>query len=95
VGWGRPVLACMTIWSEGTLRPPVFPATTPTHHQTPVEIATEWHLTVKVIRELFERESTGVIHINRPETLHKRGYHTMRISQEAKDRVYRRITRGG
>jgi hypothetical protein len=47
-------------------------------HYRPDELSAAWSLSVKVILEIFSAES-GVLRIDRPERLHKRGYCTMRF----------------
>jgi hypothetical protein len=61
-------------------------------HKTPQYFAQKWGFSVKVVRELFAHEP-GVIKVDRPEELHKRGYCSIRIPESVAARVYKRITR--
>jgi hypothetical protein len=61
-------------------------------HYSPTYFARLWGFSIKVIRDLFRNEP-GVIKVNRPEELHKRGYCSMRIPESVAERVYKRITR--
>jgi hypothetical protein len=55
-------------------------------HFTPAQVATLWALSENTIRSLFENEP-GVLIINRPERIHKRGYRSMRIPESVVRRV--------
>ena len=46
----------------------------------PTELAGLWGFSGRFVRELF-RDEPGVIIIDRPEQMHKRGYATMRIPE--------------
>jgi hypothetical protein len=60
-------------------------------HFTPQELADPWGFSERFVRELFRNEE-GVIIIDRPEQMHKRGYATMRIPESVASRVYARLT---
>lgn len=47
-------------------------------HLTCQQIANLWHTSVDTVRRAF-RDEPGVLKIERPETLHKRGYMSLRI----------------
>lgn len=49
-------------------------------HFTPEQVAKLWGMSANTIRRLFEDEP-GVLLIDRPEEVHKRGYRTMRIPE--------------
>lgn len=59
-------------------------------HYTPVQLAKRWGLSATSVRELFRNEP-GVIMIDRPEKMHKRGYVSMRIPESVAERVYSRL----
>ena len=59
-------------------------------HYTPVQLAKRWGLSDDFVRDLFRGEE-GVIEINRPEKMHKRGYVTLRIPESVAERVYARL----
>jgi len=61
-------------------------------HYTPTQLAMLWGFSGRFVRELF-RDEPGVIVIDRPEQMHKRGYATMRIPESIASRVYSRLTR--
>lgn len=61
-------------------------------HFTPDELAQEWRVSGDTIRTLFRNEP-GVLKIERPETLKKRGYETMRIPLDVAQRLHRRLTK--
>jgi len=60
-------------------------------HYTVKELALLWHLGVDTVRAMFENEP-GVLRVDRPETVHKRAYCTMRIPESVARRVYRKWT---
>jgi hypothetical protein len=60
-------------------------------HYRPDELAENWGLSVKVIREIFSAEP-GVLKVDRPKTHNKRGYCTMRIPESVVVRVHQRLT---
>jgi hypothetical protein len=57
-------------------------------HYTPSELAKKWHLSTDTVRRLCERHG-GILVIDRPERMHKRGYRTFRIPQSAAEEIYR------
>jgi hypothetical protein len=59
-------------------------------HYSVIEIAKLWALSEKTVRRIFEREP-GVIRWSREETLHKRGYHTLRVPETVLHRVHRKL----
>jgi hypothetical protein len=59
-------------------------------HYTPTELAKRWGLSDDSVRELFRGEE-GVVVINRPEKMHKRGYTSLRIPESVAERVYQRL----
>ncbi len=59
-------------------------------HYSVIEIAKLWALSEKTVRRIFEREP-GVIRWSREETLHKRGYRTLRVPETVLHRVHRRL----
>ena len=56
-------------------------------HYKPNELAKLWGLDGSTIRRLF-RGIPGVVVIDRPEKMHKRGYCSMRIPESVAKRVY-------
>ena len=70
----------------------VRPTTLTERHFSPTELAALWGFSGRFVRELF-RDEPGVILIDRPEQMHKRGYATMRIPESIAGRVYVRLTR--
>lgn len=56
-------------------------------HFKPDELAKLWGVAVNTIRRLF-RDVPGVLVIERPEKMHKRGYCSMRIPESVAKRVY-------
>jgi hypothetical protein len=56
-------------------------------HYSVAEIAKLWALSEKTVRRIFEREP-GVIQWSREETLHKRGYRTLRVPETVLHRVH-------
>lgn len=58
-------------------------------HYTPTELAIEWHLSVSTIRR-WCNEHGGVIMIDRPEVMNKRGYRTIRIPETIAKEIYAR-----
>jgi len=72
-------------------RKPGGKATVFQQHFTPEELAREWRVSGDTIRTLFRNEP-GVLKIDRPETLKKRGYESMRIPLDVAQRVHRRLT---
>ena len=59
-------------------------------HYTPIEIGKLWRLSARLVRETF-RDEPGVLVIDRPEQMHKRGYATIRIPESVAKRVYDRM----
>jgi hypothetical protein len=59
-------------------------------HYTPAQLAKLWGFSNRFVRELFRGEE-GVIVVNRPEKMHKRGYVTLRIPEPVVERVYARL----
>jgi hypothetical protein len=57
-------------------------------HFTPVALSKLWGLSVDLVRDLF-RNRPGVLRIDRPETMHKRGYSSMRIPASLAEQVYK------
>lgn len=60
-------------------------------HYTPDQLAVVWGLDGNTVRRIFENEP-GVLRIERPEKMHKRGYCTMRIPDSVAQRVHDRLT---
>jgi hypothetical protein len=56
-------------------------------HFKPDELAKLWGIGGATIRRLF-RDVPGVLVIDRPEKMHKRGYCSMRIPESVAKRVY-------
>jgi hypothetical protein len=56
-------------------------------HYSPAELGKLWGLSARFIRDLFRAEK-GVLLIDRPEQMHKRGYSTIRIPASVAARVY-------
>ncbi len=63
-------------------------------HYTPKELAKLWHLSQKVVREMF-RTNKHVLRITRPGTRTKRAYETLRIPASAAEQQWRQFTLGG
>lgn len=59
-------------------------------HYRPDELAVLWGLSANTIRSLFAGEP-GVLLIDRPEQMHKRGYCSMRIPASVAGRVHARL----
>ena len=59
-------------------------------HFSPGELAKMWKLSPDFIRDQFVDE-VGVLKINRPETMHKRAYCTLRIPRSVAHRVHSRL----
>jgi hypothetical protein len=59
-------------------------------HFTPAELAQLWGFSPNFIRNTFKDE-TGVIVIDRPEEMNKRGYSTIRIPRSVAERVHREL----
>jgi hypothetical protein len=59
-------------------------------HFTPAELAKAWGVSIETIRAIFRHEP-GVLKIGKPGTKTKRGYFTLRISEEIARRVYRKL----
>jgi hypothetical protein len=59
-------------------------------HYKPEQVAKLWAMSGGTIRRLFEHE-TGVIVIDRPEKMHKRGYKSMRIPESVVARVHAQL----
>jgi len=62
-------------------------------HFKPDELAELWGVSGDLIRRLF-RDMPGVLVIDRPEKMHKRGYCSMRIPESVAKRVYERLSKG-
>jgi hypothetical protein len=60
-------------------------------HYSPADLAKKWGFSARFVRELFRNEH-GVIVIDRPEKMHKRGYASLRIPESIAARVYSRLT---
>ncbi len=56
-------------------------------HYTPDQLAELWHVAANTVRRWCE-ESGGVLKIDRPERLHKRGYKSLRIPESTATRIY-------
>jgi hypothetical protein len=61
-------------------------------HYSVIEIAKLWALSEKTVRKIFESEP-GVIYWGTDETLHKRGYRTLRVPEPVLHRVHRKLRR--
>jgi hypothetical protein len=61
-------------------------------HYSPAQLGRMWGLSSDFIREQF-RDETGVLKINRPEKMHKRGYCSLRIPLSIARRVHQRLTK--
>jgi hypothetical protein len=59
-------------------------------HYRATQIADRWNLSPDTIRDLFADEP-GVLKIERPETMHKRGYTSLRIPESVVERVRLRL----
>ncbi len=59
-------------------------------HCSVSELSKQWGFSENTIRRLFRKEP-GVIKIVHQETLHKRGYTSMRIPERIAQRVHRRL----
>ena len=59
-------------------------------HYTPIEIATLWRMSARFVRDLF-RDELGVMVVDRPEQMHKRGYASLHIPESVMRRVYDRM----
>jgi len=59
-------------------------------HYSVIEISKLWALSEKTVRRIFESEP-GVIHWGSEETLHKRGYRTLRVPESVLLRVHRKL----
>ncbi len=59
-------------------------------HYTVPEVAKWWGFSDEFIRQIF-RDEPGVLKSDRPETLHKRGYRTIRIPESVLNRVHQRL----
>lgn len=59
-------------------------------HYTPAELAARWGFSDDFVRDLFRNEE-GVIVIERPARMHKRGYVTLRIPESVAERVHARL----
>jgi hypothetical protein len=57
-------------------------------HYTPGELGKMWHLSGDTIRVMFDRVP-GILVVDRPEQMHKRGYKSMRIPASVAERVYK------
>ncbi len=61
-------------------------------HYSVIEIAELWALSEKTVRKIFEREP-GVIHWSTQESLHKRGYRTLRVPETILHHVHLKLRR--
>ena len=61
-------------------------------HLTCRQVAKQWNSSVDTVRRIF-RDEPGVLKIERPETLHKRGYVSLRIPVSIVERVHRKLSR--
>lgn len=59
-------------------------------HCSVAELSKQWGFSENTIRRLFRKEP-GVVKIAHQETLHKRGYTSMRIPERVAQRVHRRL----
>ena len=59
-------------------------------HFPPIQLAKLWGLSAELVRDLFLDEA-GVLKIDRPERMNKRGYCSLRIPHSVADRVHRRL----
>ena len=59
-------------------------------HYTPKELAELWGMSTDTIRRIFEGVP-GVLKINRPEQLHKRGYRSLYIPASVAAEVHLRL----
>jgi len=59
-------------------------------HFSPKQLADLWGFSPDFIRDTFRKEP-GVLAINRPEKLHKKGYLTLRIPASVAARVHSRL----
>lgn len=59
-------------------------------HHAPSYYAKLWSLSDDAVRGLFRGEE-GVLEIDRPEKMHKRGYTSLRIPESVAERVYARL----
>ncbi len=59
-------------------------------HYVVSEVVKMWRFSDEKIRELFRNEP-GVLKLNCPETLHKRGYCSLSIPESVLNRVHERL----
>ena len=59
-------------------------------HYSPERLADLWDVSANTIRRLFEHEP-GVLLLDRPEEMHKRGYRIMRIPESVAARVHAKL----
>lgn len=59
-------------------------------HYSIIEISKLWGLSEKTVRRIFDGEP-GVIHWGSEETLHKRGYRTLRVPETVLHRVHQKL----
>ena len=59
-------------------------------HYTPIQIGALWGLSARFVRDLF-RDELGVLVVDRPEQMHKRGYASLHIPESVMRRVYERM----
>ena len=76
--------ACVPAWKEKAGM-----VATERHYSVP-EVAKMWKLSDEKVREIFRNEP-GVLKLNCPETLRKRGYCTLRIPESVLKRVHERL----
>ena len=60
-------------------------------HYKPAELAKLWGFHADTVRDWAEAES-GVLIVDRPEQMHKRGYRSMRIPESVAARIYAKRT---
>jgi transcriptional antiterminator len=61
-------------------------------HYSPADIAQQWGISERTVGRMFANEE-GVLEWGRDETLHKRGYKTIRIPESVLLRVHRKLRR--
>jgi hypothetical protein len=60
-------------------------------HYKATELAEQWGLSPKVVRKIFADEP-GVLKVNRPELMNKRGYCSLRIPESVAISVHKRMS---
>jgi len=56
-------------------------------HFKPIELAKKWRLSDETVRRMFS-DVPGVLTIDHPEELHRRGYRSIRIPASIAERIY-------